>query len=187
VEKEELHRKVFDWYTKQINKGIPVNGPMIQREARLHNPKFFACNQWLRRFKRQYNICTTYNSEDDTDDASREHLTSNQLGSPRAHSATQLSDSQPTVILPQFATTLMSPYLNKTKILTNRDIAKGGLVPSQPNICRFNEILFEPSKMEVSISDLNFIFTFFIFLYFFNFFLRFLLDLSFAFFKFFLS
>ena len=144
MEKEELHRKVFDWYTKQINKGIPVNGPMIQREARLHNPKFLACNQWLRRFKRQYNICTTYNSEDDTDDASREHLTSIQLGSPRAYSATQLSDSQPTVILPQFATTLMSPYLNKTKILTNRDIAKGGLVPSQPNICRFNEILFEP-------------------------------------------
>jgi hypothetical protein len=142
VEKEELHQKVFYWYTKQINKGILVNGPMIQREAQLHNPKFLACNQWLCRFKRQYNICITYNSEDDNDDASREHLTSNQLGSPRAQSATQLSDSQPTVILPQFATTLMSPYHNKTKILANRDIAKGGLVPSQPNIFQCNEILF---------------------------------------------
>jgi hypothetical protein len=165
-EKEDLHQKVLEWYTKQCNMGIAVNGLMIQQEARKINPKFGASHDWLIRFKRLYNICTTYQSEDDNDDASIEdRLPSSQMGIPRADSDTQLSDSQLTDIFnqPQSTTTLMLPCLNNIKNLADIDITKGGLVPSQLTFCRFNEILFEPLQVEVRFSYINLILHFLIF------------------------
>jgi hypothetical protein len=109
LEQEELNNKLWEWYTRQKNNGIQVTNKMIIQEAQVIEPNFIASYRWLRKFKKQYNICQKNKAEDVNDDASREEkLTLSQAGSPRAHTVTQMCDSQQTVILPKSGKPLTS-------------------------------------------------------------------------------
>ena len=82
---------------------------MIKQEAQLIEPNFVASHWWLRKFQSKYNICKKNNADDVNDDASRDkQLTLSQPGSPRAHTVTQMCDSQQTIILPKFSKPLTS-------------------------------------------------------------------------------
>ncbi|XP_053379529.1 uncharacterized protein LOC123527550 isoform X6 [Mercenaria mercenaria] len=56
-----MNEMVWKWYEKNINDGIPMNGPILQKKAKefakkLNIPNFKASSGWLKRWRNRFNV-----------------------------------------------------------------------------------------------------------------------------------